>query len=126
VDFYFIPVLPALPLISEGRAVPLAVTTPHRLQSLAGLPTLDESGYSIGPYLQWCGLSAPANTPRAIVDKLSTAIGKALDLPAIHGQLLRIGFEPAPMTPDQFAAFVSDDMASMKKLAKDAQIDPLN
>ena len=126
VDFYFIPVLPALPLISEGRAVPLAVTTPHRLQSLAGLPTLDESGYSIGPYLQWCGLSAPANTPRAIVDKLSTAIGKALDLPAIHGQLLRIGFEPAPKSPDQFAAFVSDDIASMKKLAKDAQIDPLN
>ena len=126
VDFYFIPVLPALPLISEGRAVPLAVTTPHRLQSLAGLPTLDELGYSIGPYLQWCGLSAPANTPRAIVDKLSTAIGKALDLPAIHGQLLRIGFEPAPKSPDQFAAFVSDDIASMKKLAKDAQIDPLN
>ena len=44
VDFYFIPVLPALPLISEGRVVPLAVTTPHRLQSLAGLPTLDEFG----------------------------------------------------------------------------------
>ena len=126
VDFYFIPVLPALPLISEGRAVPLAVTTPHRLQSLSGLPTLDELGYSIGPYLQWCGLSAPANTPRAIVDKLNAAIGKALDLPAVHSQLLRIGFEPAPMSPDQFAAFVSGDIASMKKLAKDAEIGPLN
>ena len=126
VDFYFIPVLPALPLISEGRAVPLAVSTPHRLQSLRGLPTLDEAGYPIGPYLQWSGLSAPAQTPRAIVNKLNAAVVKALDLPAVHGQLLRAGFEPAPMSADQFAAFVGNEMAAMKKLAKDAQIQPLN
>lgn len=126
VDFYFIPVLPALPLIGEGRAVPLAVSTSHRLQSLRGLPALDEAGYPIGPYLEWCGLSAPANTPRDIIDKLNAAIVKALALPAVHSQLLRIGFEPAPMTPDQFAAFISSDIASMEKLAKDAQIRPLN
>ena len=126
VDFYFIPVLPALPLISEGRAVPLAVSTPHRLQSLRGLPTLDEAGYPIGPYLEWAGLSAPANTPRDVVDKLNGAIVKALDLPAVHSQLLRAGFEPAPMSADQFAAFVATDLGAMKKLARDAQIQPLN
>ena len=126
VDFYFIPVLPALPLISEGRAVPLAVSTPHRLQSLRGLPTLDEAGYPIGPYLEWCGLSAPADTPRDIVDKLNAAILKALDLPAVRSQLLRVGFEPAPMSPDQFATFVSNDVAAMKKLAEDAQIEPMH
>jgi tripartite-type tricarboxylate transporter receptor subunit TctC len=123
VDFYFIPVLPALPLISDGKAVPLAVSTPHRLQSLRGLPTLDEVGYSIGPYLEWCGLAAPANTPRDVVDKLNAAIVKALDLPAVRSQLLRIGFEPAPMSAEQFAAFVSDDIASKKKLAEDAHIE---
>ncbi|MFZ0606352.1 MAG: tripartite tricarboxylate transporter substrate-binding protein [Xanthobacteraceae bacterium] len=126
VDFYFIPVLPALPLISEGRAVPLAVSTPHRLQSLRGLPTLDEAGYPIGQYLEWAGLSAPANTPRDVVDKLNGAIVKALDLPAVHSQLLRTGFEPAPMSTDQFAAFVTTDLGAMKKLARDAQIQPLN
>lgn len=123
VDFYFIPVLPALPLISEGRAVPLAVSTPHRLQSLRGLPTLDELGYPVGPYLEWCGLSAPLNTPRDIVDRLNAAIAKALDLPAVHTQLLRVGFEPAPMSPDQFASFVASDVAAMKKLAQDAHIE---
>jgi tripartite-type tricarboxylate transporter receptor subunit TctC len=125
VDFYFIPVLPALPLISEGRAVPLAVSTPHRLQSLRGLPTLDEAGYSIGRYLEWCGLSAPANTPRNVVDKLNAAIVRALNLPAVHSQLLRTGFEPTPMTVDQFAAFVSNDIAAMKKLGEDAHIEAL-
>lgn len=126
VDFYFIPVLPALPLITEGRVVPLAVSTPHRLQSLPGLPTLDELGYPIGPYLDWCGISAPANTPRDIVDKLNAAIAKTLDLPAVHGQLLRVGFEPAPMTADQFSTFIANDLGAMKKLAKDAQIQPMN
>ena len=125
VDFYFIPVLPALPLISEGRAVPLAVSTPHRLQSLRGLPTLDEAGYPIGPYLEWSGLSAPANTPREIVDKLNASIVKALDLPAVHSQLLRVGFEPAPMSADQFASFIASDVAAMKKLAQDAHIEAL-
>ncbi len=46
VDFYFIPVMPALPLITEGRVVPLAVSTPHRLQSLSGLQTLARSRLS--------------------------------------------------------------------------------
>lgn len=124
IDFYFIPVLPALPLISEGRAVPLAVSTPHRLQSLPGLPTLDEAGYPIGPYLEWCGLSAPANTPRDIVTKLNGAIVKALGLPAIHGQLLRVGFEPAPMSAEQYSKFFAADVAAMKKLAEEAHIDP--
>ncbi len=126
VDFYFIPVLPALPLITGGKAVALAVSTSHRLQSLSGLPTLAEAGYPIGPYLDWCGISAPANTPRDIVDKLNAAIAKALDLPAVHSQLLRAGFEPAPMNADQFSTFVANDLGAIKKLAKDAQIQPLN
>ena len=51
IDFYFIPITPALPLITEGKVVPLAVSTPNRLQSLPGLPTLAEFG------LPGCSLS---------------------------------------------------------------------
>ena len=115
VDFYFIPVLPALPLISEGRAVPLAVSTPHRLQSLSGLQTLAEAGYAMPQYLTWCGLSAPANTPRNIVDQLNAAIVKALGFPAVRSQLLRIGFEPAPIHPQQYGKFFADDVAAITR-----------
>ncbi len=124
VDFYFIPVIPALPLITEGRVVVLAVSTPHRLQSLSGLPTLAEAGYPMPPYLTWCGLSAPANTPHNIVDELNAAIVKALGFPAVRSQLLRIGFEPSPMSPEQYGKFFADEVAAMTKLAKDAQIEP--
>ena len=125
VDFYFIPVVPALPLITEGRVVPLAVTTPNRLPSLRGLPTLAESGYPIPTYLTWSGLAAPAKTPRTIVDTLNAAVVKAMGLPPVQKDLLRIGFLPAPMSPEQFATFFSDDVAGMTKLAKDAHIEPL-
>jgi tripartite-type tricarboxylate transporter receptor subunit TctC len=125
VDFYFIPVTPALPLISEGRVVPLAVGTPHRLQSLSGLQTLAEAGYSLPQYLTWCGLSAPANTPRNIVDQINAAIVKALGFPAVRSQLLRVGFEPAPMSPEQYRESFANDIAAMIQLAKDAHIEPL-
>ena len=126
VDFYFVPVTPALPLISEGRAVPLAVSTPQRLQSLPGLPTLAESGYSSLNFLTWFGLSAPAKTPRDIIDKLNAAVGKSLNLPAVRTKLLRIGVVPLPMSPEQFTTFFTDDVAAMIKLGQDAHIAPLN
>ncbi len=124
VDFYFIPVTPALPLITEGRVVPIAVSTPQRLQSLPGLQTLAEAGYPVAGYLTWCGLSVPANTPRDIVDRLNGAIGKALAIPAVRGKMLRIGFEPDPMSPEQFGKFFAEDVTATIKLAKDANIEP--
>jgi tripartite-type tricarboxylate transporter receptor subunit TctC len=126
IDFYFVPVTPALPLIVQGKAVPLAVSTPKRLQSLPGLPTLIESGYPLPIYLTWCGLAAPANTPVAIVSKLNSIIGKVLDLPAVRTKLLRTGYLPEPMTAEQFAHFVAEDLAAMAKLGAEAHIETAN
>jgi tripartite-type tricarboxylate transporter receptor subunit TctC len=124
IDFFFVPVTPALPLIVQGKAVPLAASTPNRLQSLPGLPTLIESGYPFPVYLTWCGLAAPANTPSAIVSKLNAVIGKVLELPAVRTKLLRTGYLTEPMTPEQFARFIADDMAAMVRLGKEAHIQP--
>jgi tripartite-type tricarboxylate transporter receptor subunit TctC len=124
VDFYFVPVTPALPLITQGKAVPLAVSTANRLQSLPGLPTLRESGYSMPVYLTWCGLAAPAGTPSAIVSKLNTIVGKVLELPAVRTKLLRTGYLPEPMAAEQFANFVAEDLAAMVRLGKEAHIEP--
>jgi tripartite-type tricarboxylate transporter receptor subunit TctC len=125
VDYYFIPVTPALPLITQGKAVPLAVSTPNRLQSLPGLPTLAESGYGVPVYLTWCGLAAPANMPREIVDKLNAAIRKALDLPSVRSKLLQTGYLPLSMSAEQAGAFFADDVTSMIKFGKEAHVDPL-
>jgi tripartite-type tricarboxylate transporter receptor subunit TctC len=81
-------------------AVPLAVNTPDRLQSLPGLPTLKETGYAI-PYLSWCGLSAPAKIPPEIVTKVSSAVANVLAVPAVRTKLLRTGYMPTRMNPEE-------------------------
>jgi tripartite-type tricarboxylate transporter receptor subunit TctC len=110
-------------LITQGKAVPLAVSTPDRLQSLPGLPTLKELGYSI-PYLRGCGLSAPAKTPREIVTKINGVVANVLAMPAVRTKLLRTGYMPAPMNPEEYARFVADDVAQMISLGKEAHIEP--
>ena len=124
IDFYFVPVTPALPLITQGKGVPLAVSTRNRLQSLPGLVTLAEAGYPLPVYLTWCGLAAPANTPTAIVSKLNSLVRNVLDLPAVRTKLLRTGYLPDPMTAEQFAQFVAEDLAAMVRFGKEANIQP--
>jgi tripartite-type tricarboxylate transporter receptor subunit TctC len=124
IDFYFVPITPALPLIVQGKAVPLAVSMHTRLQSLPGMPTLSEAGYPLPVYLTWCGIAAPANTTSAIVSKLNAVIGKALELPAVRTKLLRTGYVPEPMSPEQFARFIADDVDAMVRLGKEAHIEP--
>jgi tripartite-type tricarboxylate transporter receptor subunit TctC len=124
VDFYFLPLAPALPLISQGRVTALAVSTTKRAAALPDVPTIVEAGYPDATYLFWGGISAPAKTPRDIVDKLNAAVGKALAMPAVQEKLERLGVQPMPMSPDQYAKFFADDMAAMVKLGKDAHIEP--
>jgi tripartite-type tricarboxylate transporter receptor subunit TctC len=126
VDFYFLPIAAALPLIKQGKVVALAVSTPARTQSLPYVPTIAEAGYPDAEYLFWGGISAPFKTPRAIVEKLNHEVNKALAVPAVEEKLQNLGVQPKPMTPDQFAKFFADDVATTVKLGKDANIAPMD
>lgn len=126
IDFYFLPIAPALSLIKQGKVVALAVSTRQRKQLLPDVPTIAEAGYPSAEYLFWGGLSAPAKTPRAIVEKLNGEVNKALAMPAIKEKLQNLGVQPEPMTPDQFAKFFAGDVAAMVKLGKDANITPMD
>jgi tripartite-type tricarboxylate transporter receptor subunit TctC len=124
IDFYFLPIAPALPLIKQGKVVALAVSTPKRAQLLPDVPTIVEAGYPNAEYLFWGGVSAPAGISPTIVAKLNREINTALSIPAIREKLQQLGVEPTPMTPDQFGKFFADDVAAMVQLARDANIVP--
>jgi len=124
VDFYFVPIAPAMPLAAQGKVVPLAVSTTTRWPPLPDLPTLAEAGYPISTFLTWCGLSAPAKTPHDIIDKLNYVIGSVLDLPAIQFRFQRMGFKPEQMDAEQFGKFFADDVATTIELGKDAHVVP--
>jgi tripartite-type tricarboxylate transporter receptor subunit TctC len=126
IDFYFLPIAAALPLIKQGKVVALAVSTPARTQSLPDVPTIAEAGYPNAEYLFWGGISAPVQTQRTVVEKLNREVNKALAVPAVEEKLQNLGVQPKPMTPDQFTKFFADDVAAMVKLGKDANIAPMD
>ncbi len=53
IDFYFLPIAPALPLIKQGKVMALAVSTPQRARLLPEVPTIAEAGYPDAEYLFW-------------------------------------------------------------------------
>jgi tripartite-type tricarboxylate transporter receptor subunit TctC len=124
IDFYYIPIAPALALVEQGKLVPLAVSTSKRAAALPGVPTIAEAGYPDAAYLFWGGLSAPAKTPRAIIDKLHDETQKALDDPAIQEKLAKLGVQPHPMSVDELGKFLRDDLVSTVELGKQAHIVP--
>jgi len=73
----------------------------------------------------WTGVLAPARTPRAIVDRLSTEINRIMQDPqVIKEKLTPLGIEPVGTTPEQFMDFIKAELVRYAKLAKDANIKP--
>jgi tripartite-type tricarboxylate transporter receptor subunit TctC len=126
VDFYYLPIAPALPNIRDGKVVALAVSTPQRAPALPSVPTVAEAGYPDAQYLFWGGVALPVKTPRDIVDRLHAETQKALSVPAVQERLATFGVQAMPMSVDQFAKFYRDDVAATVKLAKDINLVPTN
>ena len=125
-DYYYLPISPALPNIKEGKIVALAVSTPKRAPALPDVPTIVEAGYPDATYLFWGGISGPAKTPRAIIDKLHGEIQKALQVPAVQDRLKQLGVQTQPMSVDEYAKFVGNDVTETVKLAKAINLAPTN
>ena len=126
IDFYFLPVAAAAAALGSGKLVVLTVSSPTRMPLLPDAPSVVEAGYPDAQFRFWVGLSAPAKTPRPIVDKLHDATEQALALPALREKLAKLGVTPEPMSVEAFGKFFRDDVAATVQLAKDANIQPVD
>jgi len=120
VDFMCIGVSSGIPLIREGKLLPLAVSTPKRSSALPNVPTTIEAGFPDSDYTFWNGMLVPAKTPKAIVDRLHQECVKVLALPAVQAKFKPQGIEPMPMTPSEFDAFIRKEIDTNMKLVKAA------
>jgi tripartite-type tricarboxylate transporter receptor subunit TctC len=108
----------AIPHIKTGRLRGLAVTTAARSGLVPQLPTVAESGvpgYEAG---SWYGIIAPAGTPLAVITRLNREITQVLGTPEFREQLMTAGADPAPTTPEAFAAYLKSDIAKWAKVIK--------
>jgi len=109
--------------VRSGELTAVAVGTSKRSAMLPDLPTIGETvaGYEAS---SWFGLLAPANTPRAVVDKINAAVNKALADPTVKKQMDSLGVETIGGTPDLFEAYVRAKIAEMKDVSKAANLVP--
>jgi tripartite-type tricarboxylate transporter receptor subunit TctC len=107
---------PSMGAISEGKLKALAVSSRTRFSVFPDVPTFDEQGLKDFDISGWFGIAAPAATPREIVMKLNAAVVAALDDPEVARRIRTVGMEPAPMTPEQFSAFIDSEVAKAEKL----------
>ena len=118
-------VLPsALPLVQGGKLRPLAVTGPHRAESLPDVPTMIEAGVPGYTALTWNGLLAPAGTPPEVIARLNDAIVKAMRSPQMKERLAKIGQDVAWSTPAEFGSFLRDETAKWSKVIRASGIKP--
>jgi tripartite-type tricarboxylate transporter receptor subunit TctC len=123
VQVAFSSVLASLELIRTGKLRALAVTAGKRLDTLPDVPAMAEfvPGYDAS---SWYGISAPRNTPTAIVDKLNREINAVVADPAFAARLAALGNVPMSMTPAAYGGFIADETEKWAKVVKFAGIQP--
>lgn len=122
IQYALSPILPALPHIKDGKLLALAVTTGKRSPLLPDVPTVAEAGVPGYEYQDWWGVFAPTATPSTVVDKISKDIGRTLENPDVRKQLLDLGAEAQPSTPNEFTKFVQTKMNEARQVATSAKI----
>lgn len=108
----------AMPHIQSGKLRPLAVTSAKRFPQLPDVPTMAESGYPGFEVQSWFGIAAPAGTPQAVVEKLNTALNKALADEDLRKRLDDMMATPAPGTSEDMRKFLLSEIDNWGKVVK--------
>jgi len=109
----------ALPLIQAGKIKILAIAAKDRLKTLPDVPTIEEAGGPAGLEVDsWLALMAPRGTSPDIVRRINAEVNRQLADPEVLEQMRKLGFEPAPGTPEEFAAVIAADAKKYGELVR--------
>lgn len=107
---YFANVPEVLPHMGGNRVRVLAVSSSQRLSQLPDVPTVSEAGYAGFRSATWNGLSAPAQTPKAIVDRIAAELAALAKEPDFVAKMENLGVQVVCNTPTEFAAQLREDI----------------
>ena len=120
-DLMFDNLASAAPQIRAGKLRAFAVTIEHRATAFPDVPTLAEAGgreLASFAVSTWFGVFAPAGTPAEVVARLNETMRSALMTSEMRERLARMGAEPAPSSPAQFAALIKAELAKYEQVVK--------
>jgi tripartite-type tricarboxylate transporter receptor subunit TctC len=126
VDYYFSPIAPVIGQIRAGTLLALAVGSPRRASALPDVPTTAEAGVPDSEFNFWIGMMAPAKTPRDIVNRLHDEVVKALANPDVKERFLGLGADAWTLSPEQFDAYIKEEIKTNAVLVKAAGLQVTN
>lgn len=112
----------ALQQILAGKLKALAVMAPKRMPQLPNVPTAAEAGFEGMEVFPWVGIAAPKGTPAEIVSRLSADVREVVMSPEINKRFSGLGMEPYATTPEQFGAFIQQEVARWHPLIRELNI----
>jgi tripartite-type tricarboxylate transporter receptor subunit TctC len=118
VSVYFNAILQALPYAKGGKLRALAVTSARRFPAIPQTPTVAEAGLPGYEMTNWYGLLAPSETPKDIVARLNAEVAKILNQAEAKERLAADGAIVVAGTPEQFSAFLQQEMTKFAKIVK--------
>jgi len=104
--------------IRSGKVKAFGTTGEKRSAVLPTVPTMAEAGVPGYEAVIWLGIMAPRNTPRDVVDRLNTEISKITNRPDVRESWAKQGALAMTMTPDEFARFMTDNIAKWDRIVK--------
>ena len=108
--------------VKAGTLRALAVTSPRRAASLPDVPTLAELGIKGSDVETWFGLTAPAATPRDIIQRLNAEVRKALAAPDLQQRFADLSLSVMPSSPEELDALIKSEAVRWGDVIRRANI----
>jgi tripartite-type tricarboxylate transporter receptor subunit TctC len=122
ISFMFANPVTTLQQVRAGKLRALAVTGTSRFSGAPDIPTVAESGVPGYEAETWFGIAAPAGTPDAVVNKLSTALQEVMNSKEVRSALEPQGAVIIANNPQQFAKRIQSDIAKWREIIHSARI----
>ncbi len=113
---------PVISQIKAGTVKAVAVTSNRRFPGLPNVPTVSEAGVPGYQASSWNGISAPAKTPKAIIDRLNREINAAVASPDVKQRLQELGVEARGSTPEGLKELLVTEIAKWRAVIERARI----
>ena len=109
----------ALPMAKEGKIRAVAQTGAKRSSAAPDIPTVAETlpGFEA---TSWFAMFAPANTPKAVIDRINAEALRVFKLPDVAERLKTLGLDPVLSSPDELAKYQATEIVKWAKVVKES------
>jgi len=117
-DFMYATIPSCIEHVRAGKLRALAVSSLQRSRAAPEVPTMVECGFPGFNASSWFGMVAPAKTPPEVVRKIANDTIALLKNPDIEAQMVNQGADPVASTPEEFRAFIAEEIARWGEVVK--------